>query len=308
MNLIICCTPLQVLIAEKIIAKFPHTPFYGIVLSTVSNKKFDFYAKRLAQQCQGFFSMVQHKDRFNLLKEILYLKRTFSGKHFDQVFVANINDLQIQFLLSAIDFNLLNTFDDGTINIVPNSLFYQDDPATLQRKLINVLLGNKYSIQSLRALSHTHYTIYKGFKNIIERVEPIELVAADNSEKVTSAVINVLLGQPVFAEDERNIALAERVIKQFNIHYYLPHPREKYRLAQVNYIDTELIFEDYILQQCQTHKYCVYTYFSSAIINIMNKSDNIEVVALKIDTENPAYDACYDLFDELGVNVIDIRE
>lgn len=67
--------------------------------------------------------MVQHKERFNLLKEILYLKRTFSGKHFDQVFVANINDLQIQFLLSAIDFNLLNTFDDGTINIVPNSLF-----------------------------------------------------------------------------------------------------------------------------------------------------------------------------------------
>ncbi|SUB35730.1 CMP-N-acetylneuraminate-beta-galactosamide-alpha-2,3-sialyltransferase [Pasteurella multocida] len=77
----------------------------------------------LRNSVKAFFSMVQHKDRFNLLKEILYLKRAFSGKHFDQVFVANINDLQIQFLLSAIDFNLLNTFDDGTINIVPNSLF-----------------------------------------------------------------------------------------------------------------------------------------------------------------------------------------
>ncbi|KYL06621.1 CMP-N-acetylneuraminate-beta-galactosamide-alpha-2, 3-sialyltransferase, partial [Mannheimia haemolytica] len=48
MNLIICCTPLQVLIAEKIIEMHPNERFYGVMLSTVKNAKFDFYQARLA--------------------------------------------------------------------------------------------------------------------------------------------------------------------------------------------------------------------------------------------------------------------
>lgn len=308
MNLIICCTPLQVLIAEKIIAQFPDKTFYGVMLATASNKKFDFYRQRLASQCGPFFSMIQHKDRFNLLKEILYLRARFCGKRFDQVFVANINDLQVHFLLSAIRFNQLNTFDDGTINIVKNSIFYQDDVPTLKRKWLNCILGNQYSTPKLRALSQRHYTIYHGFENIIDNVVNLDLVVHCDSADVAGDYVNILLGQPVFLDDQRNIALAENVIKAFNIHHYLPHPREKYRLENVDYIDTELIFEDYIIQCCQTQKYRIYTYFSSAILNIMNKSDNIDVVALKIETENPAYDACYDLFDQVGVKVIDIRD
>lgn len=55
MNLIICCTPLQVLIAEKIIAKFPHTPFYGVMLSTVSNKNLIFMQSGLRNSAKAFF-------------------------------------------------------------------------------------------------------------------------------------------------------------------------------------------------------------------------------------------------------------
>ncbi|MGC7560433.1 glycosyltransferase family 52 [Pasteurella sp. PK-2025] len=308
MNLIICCTPLQVLIAEKVMAQYPHEAFYGVMLATVSNKKFDYYGQRLAKQCTHFFRMTQHNDRFNLLKEIVYLKAKFCGQSFDRVFLANINDLQIQFLLSAVKFNQLNTFDDGTINIVKNSLFLQNEQPNLTRKLINVLLGNQYSIQKLRSLSATHYSIYPGFNNIIENVQYINFVPASEACALDGEYIPLLLGQPVFFDDEKNIALANRVIAQFNIQYYLPHPREKYRLDKVDYIETELIFEDYILQQCQHRKYRVYTYFSSAILNIMHKSPNIDVVALKIDTGNPAFDACYELFDEVGVQVIDIRE
>ncbi|VEI44567.1 CMP-N-acetylneuraminate-beta-galactosamide-alpha-2, 3-sialyltransferase [Actinobacillus equuli] len=42
--------------------------------------------------------------------------------------------------------------------------------------------------------------------------------------------------------------MAERVIQQFGITAYLPHPRERYRLTEVEYINTDLIFEDYIYQ------------------------------------------------------------
>ncbi|QNS16152.1 glycosyltransferase family 52 [Mannheimia bovis] len=312
MNLIICCTPLQVLIAEKIIGMHPNEPFFGVMLSTVKNAKFDFYQTRLEQKCQQFFAMQQHSERIQLLKEILYLKSTFRGKEFNKVFLANINELEIQFLLSAIKFNELNTFDDGAANIVPSSIFYKEENIGLNRKLINMFLGNKYSVEKLKNLSKTHYTIYQGFSNIIENTVYVDLINTkelSGSELENSKVVNILLGQPIFErEDDKNIALAEKVIKVFDIDLYLPHPREKYKLDNVEYIDTNLILEDYIFQEF-SHKKCrVYTYFSSAVINILNKSPNIEVTALRVEVDNPAYIETYELFEKLGIKIIDIRE
>lgn len=309
MNLIICCTPLQVLIAEKIIDLHPEKKFFGVMLHTVKNTKFEFYKKRLKEKCQaGFFEMLQHSDRLNLLKEILQLKSFFKGKRFDKAFLANLPELHIQFLLSSVEFNELNTFDDGTVNIVKNSPFLQEDPNTLVRKAINFLLGNKYSTPKLRSLSQAHYTIYAGFPNIIENTIALNLISRSYHKNNEEKTINILLGQPVYSDDKENIALAESVIERFKIDAYFPHPREKYRLNNVSYIDTPFIFEDYIFTEFADRKCQVYTYFSSAIINLMNKSENIEMAALKIDTKDPAFNATYDLFDELGIKVIDIRE
>lgn len=58
MNLIICCTPLQVLIAERIIEKFPEQKFYGVMLTTVENAKMAFYRERLRRKCGSFFCNV----------------------------------------------------------------------------------------------------------------------------------------------------------------------------------------------------------------------------------------------------------
>ncbi|HDL6057614.1 TPA: CMP-N-acetylneuraminate-beta-galactosamide-alpha-2, 3-sialyltransferase, partial [Mannheimia haemolytica] len=150
----------------------------------------------------------------------------------NKVFLANINELEIQFLLSAISFQELNTFDDGTANIVQNSIFYQAENIGLNRKLINFFLGNKYSLEKLKQRSKTHYTIYKNFPNIIENTVYIDLI--NQVESVGTApsnddITHILLGQPIFErDDEKNIALAEKVIQQFGIDLYLPHPREKY--------------------------------------------------------------------------------
>lgn len=308
MNLIICCTPLQVLIAEKIIDMHPEKQFFGVMLHTVENKKFDYYKQRLQAKTDGFFSMLQHNDRWNLLKEIVQLKARFSGKQFDTVYFANFPELHIQFLLSAIEFKQLNTFDDGTVNIVKHSHFLNDDPDTLVRKFINKVLGNKYSTATLRSLSAQHYTIYPDFPNIMPNTVAVNLM--DNSIAVSesSESVNILLGQPVYNDNSQNIELAQKAIKQFNIHYYLPHPREKYQVEQVKYIDTPLILEDYIAQEFSDRKCCVYTYCSSAILNIMNKSPNVEVVALRVESDDLGVQSCYDLFEQVGIQIIDMRD
>ncbi|QIW15658.1 CMP-N-acetylneuraminate-beta-galactosamide-alpha-2, 3-sialyltransferase [Pasteurellaceae bacterium RH1A] len=306
MNLIICCTPLQVLIAEKIIDLHPKQAFFGVVLSTVSNKKFDYYKERLAQKCAGFFSMVQLKDRKNLLKQILLLKKKFKGKQFDQVFVANLNELQIQFLLSAISFKQLNTLDDGTANIIQSSILYQPEPNGWVRKLTNCCLGNKYSLEKLKAISQKHYTLYAGLPNIIANTQFVNimpnLTACEPQEEIA-----LLLGQPLFDEDKANIELAEKVVKAFNINHYLPHPREKYQVQGVTYIDTPYIFEDYLAQECKNKRVRVYTYISSAVLNVMN-NPNVEIIALKVETDVPAYQATYKLFEQMGINIVNIEK
>lgn len=308
MNLIICCTPLQVLIAEKIIEMHPNEQFLGAMLHTVENPKFSYYKQRLKEKTDAFFSMQQHTDRISLLKEIIYLKQYFKGKKFKRVFVANFTELHIQFLLSAITFEQFNTFDDGTVNIVKNSPFLKDDQKTFIRQVINLLLGNKYHSQKLRRLSHMHYTIYPNFPNIIQNTINIPLMEDNQTEINEQIPINILLGQPVYQDNHLNITLAQRVIKQFNIDYYLPHPREKYHLENVEYIDTPLIFEDYMLQYFSNRKCRVYTYFSSAILNILNKNPNIEVIALRVETDDLGFIDCYKLFEKVGVQIIDIRE
>lgn len=308
MNLIICYTPLQVLIAERIIDLYPNEKFYGVMLCSAKNQKFEYYGQRLAKKCDTFFQMDQHIDRFNLLKEIISLRLKFAFKKFDKVFVASINDIQIQFILSSIQFNEFYTFDDGTANIVSHSVYYVDEPKTRIRRFINALLCNKYSVAKLKALSKKHFTIYADLPNIIQNTEYLELFPQTESDVAEGETINILLGQPVYLDKQKNIELAEKVIKRFDIHAYLPHPREQYKLNQVKYIETPLILEDYLAQEFK-HKRCrIYTYFSSAVLNIKDKSPNIDVVALRINVENPDFIQVYQLFEKLGVTIIDIRE
>ncbi|MBV6545437.1 CMP-N-acetylneuraminate-beta-galactosamide-alpha-2, 3-sialyltransferase, partial [Ursidibacter maritimus] len=246
MNLIICYTPLQVLIAEKIIELHPNERFYGVMLCSVKNKKFDYYAERLSLKCEQFFSMHQRIERFHLLKQIISLKCKFTNVKFDKVFVASINDIQIQFILSAIKFDGIYTFDDGTANIVQSSVYYMPEPNTFIRRSINSFFRNKYSVEKLKVLSKQHYTIYPDFPNIIENTMVIDLFNAQKNqdEKLANQPItHILLGQPVYLECDKNVRLAEKVIKEFNIDLYLAHPREQYKLDNVNYIDTPLILE-----------------------------------------------------------------
>lgn len=305
MNLILCYTPLQVLIAEKIIELYPNEKFYGVMIYSTKNDKFEYYQKRLAEKCNMFFAMHQKIDRLGLLLQLFKLKKHFFKQKFDKVFIASINDLQMQIILSTIKFNKLFSFDDGTANIVPTSLYYQNDPDTFIRNLVNKLFNNQFSVSKIKNVSKAHYTIYPGFDNIVENTISISLMGDSKKEYHTDSVKSILLGQPVYLDNQKNILLAEKVIQEFNIDYYLPHPREQYHLDNVQYLDTPFILEDYIRNNEKKY-YRVHTYFSSAVLNILN-FENIEVIALRIDTDNPAHLSCYDLFKKANINIIDIR-
>ncbi|MDO4431495.1 MAG: glycosyltransferase family 52 [Lonepinella koalarum] len=309
MNLIICYTPLQVLIAEKIIERHKGEDFYAVMVDSIGNKKFEYYSLRLSLKAKKFLKIKESFKSLNRLKDIICLKMKFYQLSFDKVFVASINDLYIQNIISYISFQELFTFDDGTSNIVNSGEFYESDKAGVKRKIINFLTQNKYTVRKLKNISKAHYTIFPGFSNLIENCIEVNLIAKKevfpNLVRPTHTV-NLLLGQPIYHNKVLNIELAKRVIEIFNIYQYFPHPREEYVVDGIEYIDTPLIFEDYIIQNQDKH-YRVYTYFSSSVLQIL-EFPNVEIISLRVDTNNVSYNAVYDLFGKMGIKIIDLHK
>lgn len=249
MELFICHTPLQMLIAQALIQQL-NIQNYGFIVcfytdyknDKLVNKKFDYYIHQLKQKSDYFLSVAiekcHSKERFlfyrNLVKQIKPLK-------INRVFVASIDIEEIQLIISHLNFRQLNTMDDGVINIIKDSWLYQTQRFSISRRFKRWMSGICYQVADLRTLSQVHYSIFKDQPNIIENVEFISLF--DNLKSVflknnaldqdsawiqdefanqfctvnvkakSKKVIKILLGQPIFENAKTDKKMGEQLLK-----------------------------------------------------------------------------------------------
>lgn len=311
MNLIICGSPLHVMIAERIINLYPTEEFVGIMICTVDNEKYRFYSKRLEKKCQLFFEFKYKTSILSkcvgLFKRFLFLMylRFFYKKNISNVFLASIDIPFVQMILSYIKFSDLYTFDDGTANIFGKA--YLDDSPSLIKKSLMHLLRVKYDMVSLKKLSKLHYTLYPAYKNIVAPVYGISLF--DNyifSKEITkNKSVRIMLGQPI---DKKYIGREiSDIINEYDINFYFPHPRERHIITNVNYINSFLTFEDFLKEELilKYESVFVYTFFSSTALHISN-IDSIKVFAFKTEKLYLEYEEIYDILSENGITVINI--
>lgn len=317
MNLIICYTPLQVLIAEKIIEMHPNDEFYGVMVYLATNKKYDYYAERLRKKCKVFAQLLE-KQKKGLNKFFFFWKIILQIKKYNirYIFCASINELFVQSVVSNVAYQNVYSFDDGTANIAGHGVYYNMPILNFDRKLTRLLLNCRHTLQSLKnGVIDCHYTIYPSLPNIITNTKTIQLNPIQNNMlgklnnhvKKDEILIKVLLGQPLFDNDEFNKKIAEQVIYDYQIDYYFPHPRETYQLDNVQYIDTHLVFEDYFIQNLANQRCIIYTFLSSAVLNIVS-FENVEIIALKpkhIDFRQ--WENILQIFEKAGIQIIDYQ-
>lgn len=314
MNLMVCCTGLQVLIAEKILLEYPTEQFALLMFKTLDNRKNDHYFNRLANNSQIIKAEMIVLDANNvlfyplsILKNLLRVKKSIGNlklnkRGVDKIFFSYITDLYIHVILNTVAFNEIYTFDDGTANIVSSSFLYKQN-VSWKRKAFYCLLGLLYNELNLRPQIKLHYTIYPNMPNIIEKTQIIRLFDEKNIKSTEQTeLIKIMIGQFVFY-DERDIALTQRIIDEFKIDYYFPSPRESYIYDSVEYMNTPLILEDYFIQYWSDKKCIVYTYFSSGALNI-SELPNVEIIALKPQgLNNHVWKQVYKLFSKFGIKV-----
>lgn len=307
MNLIICHTPLQAMIALRIISLFKLEKFDCIYISESCNKKNEYYFKKLKSACRKAEMFIVPGNRFSYL---LFLISLNVNNDYNKVFFANINSTIIHKILSTIKFKELFSFDDGLANLIKTSFLYSSQRRSIT--LLKRIIGIKYNIQNIRNMLKAHYSIFNS-DNVCKKVIPINLGMENKIKIESNNSISIFIGQPINEQldisEEQCISIIQHIIRKFNIDYYIPHPRERYKIKDVSYIDTELAIEDYLLNISQN--IIIYSFYSTAIFTL-SQVDNISIISvypegIGVESKTVVFNS-YKLIESLGIDIVRVKD
>lgn len=288
-NLFICLTPLQALIAQQLIKQKNQQPAHLLMMcyNGEFSEKFNFYYQNTASLCEhSFFCFISQKKWRTILTLHHILHKC--AQEYDTVFIANIQNSYIQYFISKLDFNYIETFDDGLGNLYQDSIFYQNSTHSWARKFINRLIGIHYKTEDLRHLSRLHHTLYPQLPNIVSPTTAINLWnLSSKANQACTKIQKILLGQPIFKKDNENIKFFTQIISHIHPDVYFPHPRETHKIPKIKYINTPLIFEDFLQKEILKHpevEFHIYHLASTAALNVQ-AFPHIRVFALRPDME-----------------------
>ena len=301
-NLFICLTPLQALIAQSLISQSQQSAdLLMVCYPEAHNAKFQHYYQQTAAHCRRSVYYIVPQRSWQRAFRLPHLLNGLDT-HYHTLYAASIDNPNVQYPASHLTFDRLETFDDGTGNLYPQSILYHSR-LSLKRRLLNRLQGIRHTTESLRQLSRQHYTLYPNLPNIVSPTIPLQLWQRqpENAQSIApspSPAQHILLGQPIYPEAQRNIALMQRISDHFPI-------------TQLNYIHTPLIFEDWLLQQHPQQAHTpihIYHIASTAALNV-SQFPNVHIHSIRPQEphfQQPSYAHLYQLMPQLGIEIIDL--
>lgn len=320
-NVIVCWTPLQMSIAEKIIEQHPNEKFHFILFSYVKNNRFDYYFNRLKQKSEHAYSFYFLENNSLSLLEVK-LKSLLLPK-VKTFFISNIDSEEIHILLDAQPNANIKTFDDGTSFLIRDSYFLSNEKYKGNR-LYDKIFHTNTSLKNVRESTLEHFTIFKDFPNIMEIEQKrrqktgeinqlkISYIKLFNNNIKPSHIIKdttkILLGT---VENELK-ETSEKIIKEFGIKYTTMHPRQTYRLDNAITLESNLIIEDYLLKEIEKNpntQYEIYTFFSGAALT-MKDFPNVKVFAIKPSSFPDDYwlNPVYELFEKANIPILEFDD
>lgn len=309
-NIIVCMTPLQALIAEKIIENDSKNSYDLLYITYYSQEKNKYYYDRISKKAKKAKFLYVKKDflvffinTFTLLKDYDHL--------YNELYIATIHDKYCHFLSSKINYKKLKTYDDGFGNIYPNSVFYQKDHQSFLKNFILYTLGINKNIGKIIEESEEHITIYKNIPNIIKKTKYLELFDDLCLTSSNQKQVSFFLGQPLKELNENyNDSFINNMISKVKADYYVPHPAEKYNIvSDVNIVKTDLIFEDFLIEKLKNHKFSnviIYSFFSTTLFNLKN-CKGVKVISIYNSFIRDEYCDIYNFIEESGIDTLEVH-
>ena len=295
-NVFICYTPLQILIAEKIIELEKIDSFILIFYFEKDNAKSRYYFNKLSQNAKQAFYIKKDNKIFSALKtfHFLYLKIWKSSSHCN-FFTGNIKSAYSRVIIYLLGFSKLYTFDDGLSNVCGDGYFYENiEPSSIARLLS--FFGLDFSYSKMYYNIEKHYSIYK-VPNVMPNSRYINLfnyASVKNYSNNNGTEVVILLTSTLFEEGlvrlDLEKELYEKIITKYNVTHVIRHPLEKVtKLESSNVIinESEKIAEEIVLDlRKQYDKIKIIGVYSSAQVNLKGM-DGIEIVNVHCDFNLP---------------------
>lgn len=314
--LFICATPLQLLIASQILKKnrYKRNNCHLLYVVHSNNNKHNYYFNKFSNL---FFKSIFLEYDGNPIKALYYLKAQGIDHFYNSIYLATISFRFFQFLLSRTTHQTLNTFDDGTANILPSSSFYVDELG-FKRKIkdaIYKLIGNRHPTAHIKEKTIRHYSIYKNTLNIIS--SPVFLELFDNESTNPSPSnknehATVFLGScidSIIANGKYRDALISR-LQYFLLNtphqtlYYLPHPLgEKMDIPFLEASETHLIAEDFIKTILCKHETVLLIGFSSSAQINLSETKGIRNICLTSKLLNKRFNELALIMEKMGAAI-----
>ena len=266
-NLIIATTPLQAKIAKHIQKLYPKEAFISLYITPVMNERQEYYSRDF-----------DHVYCLRTAEELAQICLNLSGTY-DKIFYASFDHPLILDLVANSHYQHLMSFDDGYADIYPNSIY-----AKPLNKLQIGSLG--LTRDDLIRRTERHYTLYKSDYHVVDKEKLIYLdhfFTIDTEPVQNGKHIKILLGQN-FSEEDENISI--RFITAYanalKIDYYIPHPKERFKLENIPYFETPLIFEDALSLLFKDYEFIEVYHFTSSVSLHLKDVKNVSVKGISV--------------------------
>lgn len=276
-KLFICCTPLQGLIAERIIVAEGLSKEDCIIFfyTSYDNSVYRAYFNRINELCSdGLFYLWKN----NFPQYICDIKEFFGKYVFDSYYFASVDSIFVHFALSISSqpFNVF-TFDDGTANLIQSGNYFKKKKFSFKR-LIFFVMGNRFDNLRIRKISKKHYTIFPEYMCLSNNPKKVNIFNFSESSRCSSEKSCTVILGTVYSEifrDKEHIAFVKQSIAHI-IHrlsgkiFYMPHPRESnWSVTGVNQIQVDKIAEEVIFELLASYKFVnVISFGSTAQLNL----------------------------------------
>ena len=270
-NLIIATTPLQAKIANYIENLYSEEKFLKVYITPVMNERQVYYSRD--------FDLVFHGTDKTIYEKAL----NECTKEYDKIFYASFDNPLILDIVARSKYKHLLSFDDGYADIYPKGMYAQP---------LNSIQVGKYGLTRDDLIKNTekHYTLYDSDFHVVAKEK---LVYLENFFKLdvepvkNGRTAKVLLGQNFSEKDESiSVNFITTYAKALNVDYYVPHPKEQFKIDNVKYLVTPLIFEDALVELFKEYEFVEVYHFTSSVSLHLKNTKNVVVKGIEVPYYN----------------------
>lgn len=316
-NLIICHTPLHIIISQKILEIQKIENFIFIFLIENKSSKNLFYYSTLESKASASLYFVKKYSIFDFARIVwpLLSLRRLVGRGIS-IYTGNIKTFYSRFIMWFFGkAAIMYSFDDGIGNIKiddvrANANYFEDKNEILLSKLFFSIVDKSFLYRNITENIREHFTIYD-YPNIYSNTRLINLFTLEDvSVKDQKEPLNILLSSALAMEDyltqKEEIEFYNQLILRYEIDLVIRHPRNETFIPEhpCKVSQSLKIAEHQIIELARTYDLLIVSvFYSSVLINIPRHLKKLNVITKNPKKDHPEFRKFY---NEIGIETVSV--